>query len=374
MVSYKCDNCSKTFIKKIDYERHINRKFRCKYININNIQNNNLNEDIINITPNDLQSGPKMPQEPQNSPEMPQNARGVNNTGVNNTGVNNTGVNNKCKYCNKIFIKLYGLNRHLDNNRCKVKQMINEQKNNKDQMIELLIDKNNQFQKQINELTKIIHKLDSKISKKCISKSNNTISSNNTNSNNTINNIININAFGDVDDVILYLKPNDCKNIINKGKDAIIESIKTVHFNLDYLNYANVYVSDKKMSHALIYNGNKFVIEDIDEIVNTLFENHQDLVQRILDDTDITHKTDASKRVRELIAILDKYSEIKKNYPDAKCKEKEEIINKVKFILYNNREITEQCHKAIKKMNLERIGNVLSNDNKLIMNTVAKDL
>ena len=76
MTYYKCNRCGKLFKLKGDHVRHINRKFPCKEID----------PDISKITPGDIEI---------------------------------TMIT--CNFCNTTFSRKYSLDRHLNENRCKIK-------------------------------------------------------------------------------------------------------------------------------------------------------------------------------------------------------------------------------------------------------------
>jgi protein involved in sex pheromone biosynthesis len=46
MVQYVCDRCQKKFSKKHNYEIHINRKYPCTEINIENTMTQNKSNEI----------------------------------------------------------------------------------------------------------------------------------------------------------------------------------------------------------------------------------------------------------------------------------------------------------------------------------------
>ena len=136
MSIYQCCKCCKQFKQKIDYIRHTNRKRPC--IEVNTINNNKIDpiEDLIIIS--------------HECTEM-------HNFTQHNTKMHNFTHNNDeifgCTYCGKKFSRNYTLKRHLDDNFCKIKKLMDEQNNNKDNMIELLVKQlETKYEKQIEEL------------------------------------------------------------------------------------------------------------------------------------------------------------------------------------------------------------------------------
>lgn len=80
MVQYICQKCSKTFIQKCDYDRHLKRKKLCSTQNHIKPQKTTQNDDIF-----------------------------------------------KCKYCEHIFARKDALNRHIDKH-CKIKKKLDDSK------------------------------------------------------------------------------------------------------------------------------------------------------------------------------------------------------------------------------------------------------
>ena len=152
MSKYTCSTCSKVFKQKNDYERHINRKFRCKSIILNEINNDNQIEVVNNNINNLHQIAPICTEIAPNSTEIA--PKSTNNLIIQMNELNDL----ECKYCKKIFVRKFVLKRHIDENRCKTKQMIDEQNNNKETMIELLMkqieEKDRKYQEIINQKDK----------------------------------------------------------------------------------------------------------------------------------------------------------------------------------------------------------------------------
>jgi hypothetical protein len=177
----------------------------------------------------------------------------LNNTIPQHTTLNNTIPQNKkniCINCGKEFYKKYGLNRHIQLNRCKnILQITQNELNN-------LIKQNQELNKKINSLIK--------------KNTNTTINtnSNNTNSNNTTNNITNNNNI-----IIQFgheyktdgLTNDEIMKVINKGWNALCESIKLTHFNSRLPQLHNIYIPDKKFKTISIFNNNIFELNKMDD-------------------------------------------------------------------------------------------------------------
>ena len=248
--------CKKEFNQNIDYIRHQNRKFKCI-----------IKED--------------------ESKKSSESTKGSTDTAKDKL---------TCSLCMVKFSRSDCLKRHIDLDRCTAKKIIDKQKENKDNMIELLIEKLDKNEKEIERLIKnedeieklknTILELELKL-KNTINTNNGTINTTNGNTNcNNINNNIII-QFGEED--ISKLKLEEISKIMNKGFCAIEESVKQTHFNSRIPEYHNVYISDKKFKHGLVYNGKEFELQNIDNIIDDLISNHTNNIEEYLEQKNIKY-------------------------------------------------------------------------------------
>ena len=186
MVLYKCENCLKEFNKKSNYLMHIkHRKTPCKNEIIINNENQAfnfvqefekteyLNNNLITLIDNTKKI------------LLNQITKEINTKNIKPYTIN-LEINNNCKYCNKIFSKKYGVNRHLkicktkndlieqlktendilkQNTDKSVKVENNDEDNNENyitnnRLINIITDKNKTIEKLKEETTKIIEKTD----------------------------------------------------------------------------------------------------------------------------------------------------------------------------------------------------------------------
>ena len=338
MSIYQCCKCCKQFKQKIDYIRHTNRKRPCIEVNTVNIPNNGIliHDKVIppelrQITPKLLQITPKLLQITPKLLQIPIEK------------YINLESNNICKYCKKQFSRNFNFIRHKNQNRCKIKKLIDEQNNNKDNMIELLETKYDQQiqelkninEQQIEELKQTILTLETKIiksNKKIIT----TTNSNNTNSNNT-NLII---QFGQ-ENTIELLKSNEIAKIINRGYCAIQESVKQTHFNKRLPQFHNIYISNRKYTHGLKYIGGKFELHDIPLLIDDLIDNHRNNIEEYLEMNNIPYKRNMLEKVKDLLEILDNIDNPKRK------KTREEIVKELKNMLYNEKNLIDKNKNAI---------------------------
>ena len=102
MSNFKCTICLKNFNRKSNYIRHINRKYKCKEININNSSR--------------AKTGTIVPKPGTNTIEIE--------------------INNTCTFCNRKYKRKSDLNKHLKN--CKIKK----EQDMKEELLTLLIKEN----------------------------------------------------------------------------------------------------------------------------------------------------------------------------------------------------------------------------------------
>jgi len=339
MTNYTCQKCNKIFKQKIDYSRHINRKFPC----IDNNKVENINEEIINKIHNIPQEIHIITQKVENSPQIFHNMQ------------YNALEKLQCKYCNKIYARTDSLYRHINSNMCKTRKLINQQNENKDKMIELLMKQQNEKNFQINALVGDINKLKDVILKSEFKINTMTNSNNiNTNSNNVITNNF-IVKFGE-ENPVNKLTPDEIAKIINKGYCALQESVKLIHFNKRLPEYHNIYVSDRKFKYGLKYTGDKFELTELTVLINDLIDNHRNNIEEYLEMNNIPYKKCMMIKVKDLVENLDDLSN------DNFKNKREELVKELRSMLYNGKDIVINTHKKI-------IGNDKQNETSIEINT-----
>jgi hypothetical protein len=239
MVLYTCDNCKKEFTSKCNYIFHINRKYPCK------------NNNILN--------------------------------------------NLKCIYCNKYYYDKHTLLRHI-NKSCKQNKDLNENNLIKLKELELkekeleLKEKELKDSKELKERELELKEKEINNSKelkekelnlKIIKQKNIT---NNIINNNTKNNTYNIKivAFGDEN---LENIPNEkIKSFINRGFMSVIQMVNYLNCNKDLPENNNIYISNKREDDINLYNGDKWIIQEKDNILNTILNKNGDFLEKKYDE------------------------------------------------------------------------------------------
>ena len=236
MVFYKCDKCNKEFNQKCNYISHINKKTPCI--------DTNENKNIIIY---------------------------------------------KCEKCNKEFKKKFNYITHInrkipcdgidqENNQLllKVKELENkllelEQENNIKQNKIILLEEEN---KKINELYNNL--LD-----KCIkNNSNNIITNTNTvnNNNNTIN--ITLKNFGNEN--YTKLTNEEQIRILKSNKQCVSNLIKCLHINDRLPEYKNICIKNLRGKGGYLYEGNKWLHCNFENLLIILFKNKINDLEKIL--------------------------------------------------------------------------------------------
>ena len=284
MVERKCPKCNAVFYRKSNYDKHINKVFDC------NPNKKEVKQEKKVISQN-LQELAK------NSEKFAENCENQNFNEINGlnkiNGVNieNNNLNKKytCSYCNKIYSSKYTLERHI-NDSCKVKKANDIEKEN---IFKLLLEKDKENKDKISQLEEqnklLMDKIDKLINIKensnsksksnksskitnnnqQITNTNNTQNNNQKITNNTQNNNIVLVNFGKEDLSII-----DTKQFIDRviKKPAISgvkipdEVLKIIHFNPEYPQLSNIYISDINREKFMVYDDGEWKLSNVDNI------------------------------------------------------------------------------------------------------------
>jgi len=266
MVEHRCTICNLKFNKKSRLIEHMNKKNNC-------LQINDHDKNELNQLTNAPKSSEKLTNAPKSSEKLTntlENSGKVININLENI-VNKSHENELyCKYCNKFFSKNSNLTRHLKNY-CRVIKQQDEEKEyifkklllqetllkEKDAEIHKLIFQNDILYNKICILEEKVEKISSKKSK--ILKKTTNISNNN-----TTNNISNTNN-GLIVQLVNYGKENLEKinlnyfmnNIVKNNKVCGVkipeEILKLIHFNPEYPELNNIYISDINREKCIVF-------------------------------------------------------------------------------------------------------------------------
>jgi hypothetical protein len=350
MVEHTCNRCGKTFNKKSSYIDHTEHKKKpCKAQQQNNIK----------VTPI-----------PPNEQKIPANLS-----------------SNMCKYCNRLFTRNDSLKKHLTN-RCKVKKLQDEEKENifkellnkeeinnnfKAMLLEqnkLIMDKLEKLKKQNEEYknhNKELEKQIKQIIKKNVTKNN----CNNNTQNIQINNI-NIVDHGKEDfEKINYKVFTEA--MLKTGPLLFEKLTKGIHFNPDYPENHNIYISDINREKVMIYNNKRWILENYDNLYPNFISRILEFgytKEKFMDECFENGKLnqtgiDIIKQKMQWIRLIDDYTE-------------EEIEEDIKMIEFRKRHDKKELEKRVKNQIKKTMYNnkemVIENYDRLYNEDMKKEL
>ena len=340
---YKCPKCNLFFERKYNMIRHQNKKYDCSetkklFIQKKEDCDNNENDlhNFAQISSDNLSKNRKNNIESfnenftieKNNIKYKKNQENKFNLDIED--INHDNNLYICPYCSKNFSSKGTMTRHI-NCYCKIKKENDEERENifkmllkKDEQISILIEQNQTLIKEISNLKKITDKVmkETKIKKnKSIianistntSNSNNINISNSNNTTNTQNNNIVMFNFGKEDlgiiDKQIYLDRVVKKTIT--GVKIPEEILKIIHFNPQYPQLSNIYISDINREKCMVWEDGEWKLSPVDKIPEVIdkvvgYSNQMEsgLRERFVD----------NKKVNDRLDVVNKY--IKMNDSD----------------------------------------------------------
>ena len=124
------------------------------------------------------------------------------------------------------------------------------------------------------------------------------------------------------------------KMIFSKGFQSVPELIKFLHFNENMPENHNLYISNTRCNEIHLYDGKKYIIDDKDEVLETLYDNKADYLEEKYEDCE-----DLPKPARKK---FDRFMENKDNK-----KHKMRLYKTMKKLMYNNRKVPMKTRKKI---------------------------
>ena len=266
MPIYKCDRCSKEFGQKCEYTRHINKKFPCE-------------KSAANCS--------KPVAKCSKIEESDDNAI-------------------KCNYCGREFTRISSLNVHIKD-RCKIKKAND---NKMEEMMLMLI-----------EIKEKMIKLEAENAKyKNIIQSGNIINGN--------QQIININLVPYGQEDLTKISDAEYQRILRRGFNSVPALVESLHFNKNFPENHNVYISNMRDDYVLMYDGVKWRLKNRDETLQQLYEDKTDILE--------TKFEELIKRLDEqTIRMFQRFIKVKDDDDSVVCRIKKDL----KIMLYENREM-----------------------------------
>jgi len=312
MVNYKCPRCGFITNIKTKYINHLRRKYICK----NKLSDDDLYDEFIkyNISEklnNSILNHSESKMNPNESKMNPFKSK------MNPNKLKKKKF--KCKYCDKEYSTSSNLSKHLK--KCTEKKNDDEEKQNLINLIEVL---NKQIQEQRKEkeeykieLAKRNNQIDELIKKAGI----------NIGTQNNIQQNIKILAYNNTD--VSHLTDNDYLKCLKHSNFCIPHLIEKIHFNPKKPENHNIYISNLKNNYVMIYNGNKWMLNDRDESIQNLIDEKESIIEQ---------------KLEEWIENGEKYPDIMKKFNRyLEKKENDTVLNKIKseikLMLFNNRDI-----------------------------------
>ena len=277
MNSYICPNCNREFNRKAHLGKHLNKKSQCVQINIipdiknTEIQKNPKKSKKIQQNPLDIKN--VLLDTIRNNPFIDFNQEFKPKIEADICNVSNLGLDLTCQYCMNTFSQTSNLNKHLKFN-CKVKK---QQDNEKEEIFKQLLLKDNiikekdeQINKILEQNQKLIYQIEklkktTKMTTKSVQIAKNI--TNNTNNLTNTSNIVLFN-FGKED-----LSVIDKKQYINRvlknnisGVKIPEEILKLIHFNPQYPQLSNIYISDINREKCMVYDDGMWKLSPTDKI------------------------------------------------------------------------------------------------------------
>ena len=297
MVLYTCPRCNYITTHKTKYIVHLKRKKLCNpVISETNLQNEYIKYDITEKIKKKIFSSKNVENSTKNVElhKIPQNST----------------FSKQCKYCDKLFSRSDSLARHYKN--CKDKMKTDEANENMKQLVKLLNEQKIELDKKNKQIDELI--------KKAGIQNSGTIIQN-------IQNNIKLLAYDKTD--ISDLTENDFIKCFNHNNMCVPHLMKRIHFNPKKPENHNVFISNLKSGHIMLYDGKQWNTFNRDEIVDDIFDDKHDILEQ---------------KFEEWINIGKDYPIIYHKFKRYLEKINNDIVLKkikdeMKFILYNNRNV-----------------------------------
>ena len=158
---------------------------------------------------------------------------------------------------------------------------------------------------------------------------------NDNSSNNYIGNINNFNIIAYGKETCDHISENMFKKIIDKGFKSVPYLVEQMHFNKDKPEYHNIYISNMRDNHVLIYNGEKWTLAERDTVLDSMMDAKHFILSDKFDELKDNLGEHTKTRFQRFL-----------NESDSD-KVKNQIKNDLKLSLYNNKQMTENTKQKV---------------------------
>jgi len=215
-----------------------------------------------------------------------------------------------CKYCQHKFKFKQSMYKHIKYSCTKNKtedltelvRLLNLQLESKDKQLEK---QDRQIETQSKQIEKLMGKLE-------INGSFNT----------TINNVnINLLNYGDTD--TSHLTNKDYEKCIKQVYNCVMKMIEKIHFNPDKPENMNLYISNIKSKHIMMYKDNKWILTNNSEL-DSIYADKDNLIKTWIEDNNIKDPE-----------LLEKFNKCT-NMKESKLKE---VYDEINLLMFNNKHL-----------------------------------
>lgn len=239
-----------------------------------------------------------------------------------------------CEKCNATYDKYISWYSHVKKNNCiliaiPAKKTLNKNNNNNyDEKFENMLKEMEIMKQTISDLKMEKTKNNTEITN--IMNQNTNILNQNTNimnQNNINNNVVILSKFGNED--LSKLTDNELYQILKGGLNVASKLVEKLHFNKNLPENHNILFKNLNNKYGEIYNGDDWISQQKNDIINDLFDNNKFLIDSI-DKNSLPYKNlneNIKKRINEVLEA-DNDSEIAKN-----------IKEDLRLLVYNNKNI-----------------------------------
>jgi hypothetical protein len=145
-------------------------------------------------------------------------------------------------------------------------------------------------------------------------------------------------SYGKTD--VSHLTDNDYLKCLKHSNFCIPHLIEKIHFNPKKPENHNIYISNIKNNYVMLYDGNKWILKNRDEVINELIDEKEVIIEqkftRLSRDCFREEWIEKGNEYPDIMRKFQRYIEKKENNSILN-----KIKNEIKLILFNNRKLIE---------------------------------